>query len=239
MTISRISFLTWSKASTWSKNIEAGFGDAELVLGRGGQALDQADCVVGEELPTAPAVKGGRPGKRAAVWPARADFQLLEDVALEAGALAALFHGDLATVSGHLLIRRDADEGIQRPHVFAAFDAFQQKCLGSLVRNAQEGGDRCLQIGGDGTEDRDQAMAFGQLVELTTVEVLSRFGFMVDSNGKCLPVICGDSSCEWYCLTLNRQAYTPSGFDGWDHYDVNYPSKPGVLRQRGASLIGR
>ena len=47
--MSRISFLTWSKASTSSKNIRQASGSRSSSLASRGQAFDLADDVVGEE----------------------------------------------------------------------------------------------------------------------------------------------------------------------------------------------
>jgi hypothetical protein len=80
---------------------QAGVGNAELVGGERGQALDLADRVVGEEADGSGG-EGGRPGRRAGLWPARAGAGH-EDVVLDLGDLFAFSDGDLAAAGDDAL----------------------------------------------------------------------------------------------------------------------------------------
>ncbi len=107
---------------------QAGVGNAELVFGARGQALDLAHGVVGEEADCAGGERGQARQARGLVAAERV-AQHGEDVALEcAGGLAALGDGDVAAARHDALERREADEGIAA-HLLAALDGFQEKAL--------------------------------------------------------------------------------------------------------------
>src|ERR1700761_6500756 len=59
----------------------------------------------------------------------------------------------------------DADKGVAA-YLFPAFHRFEQKRLGLVGRQAQKGRNRRFQVSRQGTIDRNQGMAGGQLQEL-------------------------------------------------------------------------
>ena len=71
----------------------------------------------------------------------------------------------LLSARDHLLIGLDADEGIAAD-VLAAFDRFEQEGFGLLGGDAEEGGDGRLEVGGDGSVDRDQRVLAAELEEV-------------------------------------------------------------------------
>ena len=72
---------------------QAGVGNAQLVHGQRGQALNLADDIVGEESDRAGGERRHSRQARRSVAAERL-LQLGEDVAFEGAALAAFFHGD-------------------------------------------------------------------------------------------------------------------------------------------------
>ena len=106
---------------------QAGVGNAELVFGARGQALDLAHGVVGEEADGAGGERGQARQPRGLVAAERV-AQHGKDVALHAGGFAALGDGDVAAARHNALEGREADEGVAA-HLLAALDRFQQKAL--------------------------------------------------------------------------------------------------------------
>ena len=143
---------------------QAGVGHAEFVLGQRGQALDLADDVVAEESDGAGGERGQSRQARGRVAAERL-LQLGEDVALEAAAIAALFDGDRRSARDDLLVRLDADEGIAAD-VLAALDRFEQKRLGLVGGDAQEGRDGRLEVRRDGAVDGDERVLVREAPEL-------------------------------------------------------------------------
>ena len=142
---------------------EAGVGNAELVDGERGQAFDLADDVVGEK-----ADRAGRKGRQARQArrgvAAERLLEFREDVALEGPSLATFLDADGRPAGDDLLVRLDADESVPA-NMLAALDGFQQEGLGLLGGDAQEGGDRRLQVRGDGAVDGDERMLTGEAGE--------------------------------------------------------------------------
>ena len=71
----------------------------------------------------------------------------------------------LLSARDHLLVGLDADKGIAAD-VFSAFDGFEQEGFGFLGCDAEERGDRGLEVRGDGSVDRDQRVLPAQLQEV-------------------------------------------------------------------------
>ena len=142
---------------------EAGVGDAEFVDGERGQAFDLADDIVGKE-----ADRAGRKGRQARQArggvAAERLLEFREDVALEGPSLAGFFDGDVRPAGDDLLVRLDADERVTAD-MLAALDGFQQEGLGLLGGDAQEGGDRRLQVRSDGAVDGDERVLAGETGE--------------------------------------------------------------------------
>jgi hypothetical protein len=148
---------------------EARVGDVEFVLGEGGEAFDLADDVVAEEA-DGPGGEGGK--ARQAGWgvAGKGGFEFIEDVASKGPALATFFNGDGVATGGDFLVGLDANEGIAAD-VLAAFYGFEEEGLGlrlsvALLGDAEEGGDRGFEVGGDGAVDRDEGVGAGEFAEV-------------------------------------------------------------------------
>src|SRR5260370_23505465 len=92
-------------------------------------------------------------------------LELLEDISGEGAACAAFLQGDATPARDHLLVRLDPDKGIAA-NVLSAFNRLQQEGFGLFGCDSQERGDGCLEVGCDGSVDRDQRMSAAQLKEV-------------------------------------------------------------------------
>ena len=143
---------------------QAGVGNAELVFGQRGQALDLAHGIVGKEADRA----GGerrQAGQARRLVAAERVAQHGEDVAFDARGLSAFGDGDLAAAGHDALEGREADEGVAA-HLLAALDRLQQKALALRPGRAQKGRDRGFEVGGEGAADGHQGVLFGERQEL-------------------------------------------------------------------------
>ena len=146
------------------KKEQAGVGNAELVLGACGQALDLAHGIVGKEADGAGGKRGQARQPRGLVAAERV-AQHGEDVALHAGGFAALGDGDFAAARHNALEGREADEGVTA-HLLAALDRFQEKALALRPGRAQEGRNRGFQVGHERAANGDERVRPGQSQEL-------------------------------------------------------------------------
>src|SRR5258708_37621630 len=96
---------------------------------------------------------------------AEGPLELLEDISGKGAALAALLEGDAVAVRRHLLVRLDPAKGVAA-NVLSAFNRLQQEGFGLFGRDSQERGDGRLEVGCDGSVDRDQRMSAAQLKEI-------------------------------------------------------------------------
>ena len=143
---------------------QAGVGNAELVFGARGQALDLAHGIVREEADSAGSERGQARQARGLVAAERV-AQHGEDVALHAGGFAALGDGDFAAARHDALERREADEGVAA-HLLAALDRFQEKALALAPGGAQEGRNRGFEVGHERAANGDERVRPGQSQEL-------------------------------------------------------------------------
>ena len=143
---------------------QAGVGNAQLVLGQLGQALDLADGVVGEKAHRAGG-KGRQPLQPRRLVAAERAAQHGEDVALDLDDLLAFGDGDLAAPRHDALEGLEADEGVAA-HLLAVLHRFQHEALALRPGGAQKGRDRRFQVGGQGAADGNKRVLFGERQEL-------------------------------------------------------------------------
>ena len=143
-------------------------GDAELVRGGRGEALDLAHDVVAEETDGSGG-KGRKPGKDGGPVTAEGVLEGGEDVAFAlaagGGGAAALVNDEVTAARDDALIGLDADEGVASD-ALAALDGFEQKGLGFAGGETQEGTDGGFEVGDDAAGDGNQGVSAGEVLEL-------------------------------------------------------------------------
>jgi hypothetical protein len=143
---------------------EAGVGQAEVVGGVAGQALDLPDDVIGKEADCA-----GGEGRKAGNAGGRVSMEGVakegEDVAGEAAGAAVLGELDVGAVGDDAAAGTDADVGVAA-EMLAAFDGFEEETLRLGSGNAEEGGDGGFEVGGEGAVERDEGVGTGEAQEL-------------------------------------------------------------------------
>jgi hypothetical protein len=113
-----------------------------------------------ERKPTAPAVKGGRPGKRAALWPLSARRRMVK-----LGDALAFSDGDFAPASDDALEGGEADEGVAAD-LLAALDRLEEETLALRPGGAEEGGNRGFEIGRQRAAYGNEGVLFGEREKL-------------------------------------------------------------------------
>ena len=143
---------------------QAGVGNAQLIFGQLGQALDLAHGVIGEEAHGSGG-EGRQAGQARGLVAGQRAAQHGEDVVLDLDYLFAFGDGDLAAAGHDALERREADEGVTAD-LLAVFDRLQQEALALRPGRAQEGRDRRFEVGRQGAADGDEGVLFGEGQEL-------------------------------------------------------------------------
>ncbi len=138
---------------------QAGVGNAEFVFGAGGEALDLAHGIVGEEADGA-CGEGRQAGEARGFVAAERVAQHGEDVALQAGGLAAFGDGNLAAARDDALEGREADEGVAAK-LLAALDGLEKEALALAPSGAQEGRNRGFEVGHEDAADGNEGVRPG------------------------------------------------------------------------------
>ena len=142
------------------KEEQAGIGNAELVLGGFGQALNLANGVVGKVANCTGSKRREAEESRRLV-PAECIAQDSEGVAFHVSRALAFSDAELATAGDDALVGLNADEGVAA-NLLAAFNRFQQKTLALWPGSAQEGRDRGLEVSSQAAADGDESVIFSE-----------------------------------------------------------------------------
>ncbi len=154
VTISRISFFTWSKASTWSKNMRHASGTPSSSLASdGSRSICRTTSY--EKNPTAPAVNGGSPASRAGLCPPSARFNSAK---MSPSKLRRLPPSStvIAVPRDTIFLYGSIPMNVYRPTCSPPSTDSSKKRLRLLVCNSQERRHRRLQVRRQRAIHRDQ-----------------------------------------------------------------------------------
>ena len=139
-------------------------GNAQLVFGARGQALDLAHGIVGEVADGAGG-EGRQAGEARRLVAAERVAEHGEDVALCTRGFTAFGDGDFAAARDDALEGGESDEGVTA-HLFAALDGFEEEALALAPGGAQEGRNRSFEVSHERAANRHESVRSGQFTKL-------------------------------------------------------------------------
>ncbi len=154
---------------------QAGVGEAQVVGGVDGQALDLADDVVGKKADGSGG-EGWQALHAGGLVSVEGVAQQGEDVAGDFARLAVLGDLDLVAVGDDAAAGADADVGVAA-EVLAAFDGFEEEALGFGRGETEEGGDGRFEVGGERAVERDERVRARKAEEVGAVGQRGTHGF--------------------------------------------------------------